>query len=107
MNNEILWLVRLGRDQKLFTRDQALAVFRAVGPGAELMDFAQKLIDDGIVHEVESLENLAGLAMSKAQLGPPPGNPLLDEDVAVARVTAVNPAATAASPRTIAAGVPQ
>src|SRR5256885_13633588 len=108
MNNEILWLVRLGRDQKLFTRDQALAVFRAVGPGAELMDFAQKLIDESIVHEVEALENLAGLAMSKAQLGPPPGNPLLDEDVVASRPIAVQPvsAVKISATRTVDAGVP-
>src|SRR3954469_4428715 len=97
MNNEILWLVRLGRDQKLFTRDEALVVFRAVGPGAELMDFAQKLIDDSIVHDVAALENLAGLAMSKAQLGPPPGNPLLDEDGTVTRAAAINPSTPVAS----------
>jgi len=108
MNNEILWLVRLGRDQKLFTRDQALAVFRAAGPGAELMDFAQRLIDESIVHDVASLESLAGLAMSKAQLGPPPGNPLLDEDIVAARPAAASSAAVAGSvTRTVAAGVPQ
>ncbi len=111
MNNEILWLVRLGRDQKLFTRDQALATFRAAGPGAELMDFAQKLIDESIVQDVEALENLAGQAMSKAQLGPPPGNPLLDEDTApaaAARPTVPTAATTVAAPRAApAAGVPQ
>lgn len=80
MNHEIPWLVRLGRDQKLFTRDQALGVLRAVGRTAGLMDFAQKLIDDGIVHDVEALEKLAGNAMDRAKAGPPPGNPLLDED---------------------------
>ena len=111
MNNEILWLVRLGRDQKLFTRDQALATFRAVGPGAELMDFAQKLIDESIVHDVATLESVAGLAMSKAQLGPPPGNPLLDEDVAPSRAaatpTAAVTAATVVAAKAPPAGAPQ
>jgi twitching motility protein PilT len=101
MNNEILWLVRLGRDQKLFTRDQALLVFRAVGPGAELMDFAQKLIDDSIVQDVEKLETLAGHAITKAQLGPPPGNPLLDEDGSSTPVKAV------AASKITTAGLPQ
>ena len=31
MNNEILWLIRLGLDQKLFTREQALATVKAIG----------------------------------------------------------------------------
>jgi twitching motility protein PilT len=103
MNNEILWLVRLGRDRKLFTRDQALGVLRAVGKNAELMDFAQRLIDDSIVHDVGALETLAGDAMTRAQSGPPPGNPLLDEDGSPASA----PAATAGPAKKIAAGAPQ
>src|SRR2546425_1255236 len=47
MNNEILWLLRLGLDQKLFTRDQALTILRVLGREVALMDFAQKLIDAG------------------------------------------------------------
>lgn len=88
MNNEILWLVRLGRDRKLFTRDQALGVLRAVGRDADLMAFAQKLIDDSIVHEVGTLETLAGDAMARASNGPPPGNPLLDDDDAATPLAA-------------------
>jgi twitching motility protein PilT len=111
MNNEILWLVRLGRDQKLFTRDQALGVMRAVGKSAELMDFAQKLIDDSIVHDVEVLEKLAGAAMTRAQSGPPPGNPLLDEDGGSPAPSSPSPAVAPSSPvapkAKVAAGVPQ
>ena len=80
MNNEILWLIRLGLDQKLFNRDQALTAVRMVGPSAELMDFAQKLIDEGIVTDVEKLEAIAGDAMARAAQGPPDGNPLKDEE---------------------------
>ena len=80
MKNEILWLIRLGLDQKLFDRDQALAVLRMVGKDAELMDFAQKLIDEGFVSNVEVLETVASNAVARAEGGPPPGNPLLDED---------------------------
>jgi len=76
MNNETLWLIRLGLDQKLFNRDQALTVVRMIGRDAELMDFAQKLIDDSIVSDVEKLEAIAGDAMARAALGPPEGNPL-------------------------------
>lgn len=79
MNNEILWLIRLSLDQKLFNREQALATLKAVGRDAQLMDYAQRLIDDGIVPDVDVLEAVAGNAIEKAQAGPPPGNPLLDE----------------------------
>jgi twitching motility protein PilT len=75
-NHEILWLVRLGLDQKLFSREQARTARRALGPDAGLMDFAQKLIDDAIVHDIAALEQLAGDAVARAQAGPPDGNPL-------------------------------
>jgi len=75
MNNEILWLVRLGLDQRLFTRNQAIAVRSAVGESAELMDFAQKLIDDAIVEDLETLEKLAGLAQTKGQKSAPADDP--------------------------------
>ena len=78
MNNEVLWLIRLGLDAKLFTREQALATLKAAGRDADLMGYAQKLIDDGIVTNVEKLEALAGEAMGKAADGPPEPNPLLE-----------------------------
>ncbi len=81
MNNEILWLVRLGVDGQLFTRVQAITVLKAVGKDASLMDFAQKLIDDGIVHDVEKLERVAGNAMARAALGAPEANPFLEGSV--------------------------
>lgn len=71
MNNEIFWLIRLGLAAQLFTREQALTVLKAVGREAQLMDFAQKLIDDSLVHDVEKLETLAGQAMARAAVGPP------------------------------------
>jgi twitching motility protein PilT len=77
MNNEILWLIRLGIDQKLFSREQALATLKAVGPDADLMGYAQKLIDDSIVTDVEKLEAIAGDAMARAPSGPPEPNPLV------------------------------
>ena len=58
MNNEILWLLRLGLDAKLFSREQALTIMRKVGREAQLMDFAQQLIDDGIVADVDQLLSL-------------------------------------------------
>ncbi len=104
MKNEILWLIRLGLDQKLFNRDQALAVMRMVGKDGELMDFAQKLIDEGFVSNVELLETLAGNAVARAEVGPPPGNPLLDEDEPAPPAPAGQPATATA--RT-SGGVPQ
>ncbi len=82
MNPEILWLIQLGLAQKLFSRDQARAVLTAIGPDAALMDFAQKLIDDGIVTDVEKLEAVAGDAMARAANGPPETNPLLEKSAA-------------------------
>jgi twitching motility protein PilT len=79
MQNEIRWLVRLSLDQGLFTRAQANAARAALGDGADLMDFAQKLIDDGFVEDHTTLEKIAGLAFTKAKAGPPAGDPFADE----------------------------
>jgi twitching motility protein PilT len=75
MKPEIRWLVRLGIDQGLFSRSQCEAVLRALGAQADLMEFAQLLIDGGIVTDVEVLERLAGEAMGKAPAGPPANDP--------------------------------
>jgi twitching motility protein PilT len=75
MSNDVLWLARLGIEQHYFTQAQCLAICEALGPRAELADFAQKLIDDGITDDIAALEILAGLAMTKAQKGPPPEHP--------------------------------
>ena len=75
MKPEIRWLVRLGIDQGLFSRSQCEAVLRALGAQADLMEFAQLLIDGGIVNDVEVLEKLAGEAMAKAPAGPPANDP--------------------------------
>jgi twitching motility protein PilT len=78
MNNEIRWLARLGIDQGLFSPAHCLKLRSALGDGTELMDFAQKLIDDAIVEDVETLEKLAGLALTKAQAGAPAEDPFED-----------------------------
>lgn len=82
MNNDVLWLARLAIDQTLVTRQQCLAVRGALGSAVELMDFAQKLIDDGIVSDVEALEKIAGLAFAKGQAGPPAADPFADDEEA-------------------------
>ena len=71
MQNEIRWLVRLGFDQGLFTREHAAAVRDALPADVGLMDFAQKLIDEGYVadSQLELLEQIAGLAFTKGKAG--------------------------------------
>ena len=80
MNPETLWLISLGLKARAFTKEQALAALGATGRGAALLAFAQRLIDDGHVADVEALEALAGQAMERAAAGPPPTNPLLEPD---------------------------
>lgn len=77
MQNEILWLVRLCLDQNLITLAQARSVRAKVGDSADLMGFAQQIIDDGHVADanLDTLERIAGIAHSKARSGPPADNP--------------------------------
>src|SRR4051812_44396488 len=103
MNNEILWLIRLGVDGQMFSRAQAVAALKAIGREGQLMDFAQKLIDDGIVTDVENLERVAGKAMARAAAGPPDANPLLEGSTPPMSAGQGN---AAAAPKPVA-GVPQ
>ncbi|HTB62629.1 MAG TPA: PilT/PilU family type 4a pilus ATPase [Opitutales bacterium] len=80
MQPAILWLVRLGIEQSLFTREQAAAIRAAIGEEVELITFAQKLLDDGITDNVELLEKLADLAMTKGEKGPPLSDPFAVEE---------------------------
>ena len=74
MNSDTRWLTRLAIEAGLLTRQQALQVRAKLGE-ADLMTFAQDLIDSGLVTDVEKLERLAGLALTKAQSGPPSPTP--------------------------------
>src|SRR3954470_12287913 len=76
MNNDTRWLARIGIDQGLITRPQALQVSAKIGATADLVSFAQELIDSGIVTDVEKLEKIAELAAAKADAGPPQNDPL-------------------------------
>ncbi|HXB01944.1 MAG TPA: PilT/PilU family type 4a pilus ATPase [Opitutaceae bacterium] len=82
MQPDTLWLVRLSLDQGLITLAQAAQVRGELGDAAELVDFAQKLIDDGIVSDGAMMERIANLAFAKGQEGPPLSNPF-DENEAV------------------------
>lgn len=97
MNLEIRWLIRLGTEKNLFTAGQAAAVSRALGPQADLMEFAQKLIDDDVVNDVEQLEQLAGLAVAKAAAGAPPEE-IAPEEKAAPKLASAAPAAEKRAP---------
>ena len=94
MDHAISWLVQLGVDQDLFTLDQAKLVRLNVGEQAELLAFAQKLIDDGYVDDdrLRDLEKLAGIAHVNGAKGPPDGSPW-SEDAPEPEVAPPPPAA--------------
>jgi len=84
MQNEIRWLVRLCLDQNLITPAQAAVVRSALGESADLMDVAQKLIDDGYIDDLSALEHIASQAVVQARLGPPSNDPFPAPTTAVA-----------------------
>ncbi|MEO6876674.1 MAG: PilT/PilU family type 4a pilus ATPase [Opitutaceae bacterium] len=95
MNADVLWLVRLGLDQGLFTREQCTAVRTLLGDDAEIGEFAQTLIDDGHVEDVDTLEKVAGLAMAKGQKGAPADDPFIASGTVAPFVATVKPEAAA------------
>lgn len=86
MKNEIRWLVRLSLDHRLFSVAQAKQLAKELGESASLMDFAQRLIDDGIVDNeaVATLETIAGQALASAASGPPKNDPFAVAEAAPA-----------------------
>ena len=80
MKSSIVWLVRLGIDQEIFNLKSALAVRLKLGEDVDLIDFAQELVDGRHVPEekIEALEQIAGLAQSKAKAGPPADDPFAE-----------------------------
>src|SRR5213595_267563 len=95
MNHDTRWLTRLAIEQGLLTQPQALQLRAKLG-NADLMTFAQDLIDSGTVTDVEKLEKIAGLALAKSKNGPPnPTAPPFDSDAAS---DAAGPTGSAASP---------
>jgi twitching motility protein PilT len=98
MNHDTRWLVRLGIDQGLLTRPQALQIRATVGPDADVVTYAQEMIDSGIVKDVELLERLAELAIAKAEKGPPASDPFETDESSVPLVQ-TGPAAGRAAPR--------
>ncbi|HZZ19193.1 MAG TPA: PilT/PilU family type 4a pilus ATPase [Opitutaceae bacterium] len=86
MNPDTLWLVRLGIDQGLFTRAQAVSVKARLGGRLGMLEFAQKLVDEDIVTDLEGLETIAGHSALKAKKGPPPQDPFLSAEDLVEEV---------------------
>ena len=81
MHASIIWLTRLGIDQEVFTAKDAWSARMKLGEDAELVDFAQYLLDAGSVAEwkVEILEAIADLAQAKALVGPPANDPFANQ----------------------------
>jgi twitching motility protein PilT len=75
MTPDIRWLARLGLEKGLVTKEQIRAVRGALGDKTEIAEFAQKLIDEGIVTDVETLEKLAGIAIAHGRNGEPTRDP--------------------------------
>lgn len=75
MNRDTAWLARLVIDQGLVSQAQCMQTRAKVGADADLMAFAQELIDGGLVTDVARLEQLAEEAVAKAPSGPPPNDP--------------------------------
>jgi twitching motility protein PilT len=75
IDNDVLWFVRLGIGQLMFTQAQCIATRDALGASVNLADFAQRLIDDGVTDNLGALEDLAGIAMTKGLKGPPSEDP--------------------------------
>jgi twitching motility protein PilT len=85
----------------LFRRAQAQHLRAKLGDNADVMTFAQELIDSAIVHDVETLEKIAGLAVAKAAKGPPALDPFADdEEESAAPIAAAAGAPTPPRPAT-------
>jgi twitching motility protein PilT len=105
MQPAVLWLVRLGIDQGAFTRAQAATVRAALGDEVDVVTFAQKMIDDGLVENVDLLEKLAELAMAKGEKRSPMSDPFVTTgDTTVPFAVAV--AGSAPAPSAPASSVP-
>ncbi len=75
MNHDTTWLARLVIDQGLVSQAQCVQTRAKVGADADMMTFAQELIDSALVSDVGKLEQLAELALTKAPRGGPVDDP--------------------------------
>ncbi len=113
MKTSIIWLTRFGIDQGVFTLKSAWAVRMKVGEDAELLDFAQELLDSGHVSadKVDTLERIAGLAHTKENSAPPVDDPFdtSDSSAPFAQTVEEHPAPVRVAPLVSgpAAGLPK
>lgn len=75
MNRATAWLARLVIDQGLASAQQCRQTHARLGEDADLVSFAQELIDAGLIADVEKLEQLAGLAQTKGEQSAPADDP--------------------------------
>jgi twitching motility protein PilT len=97
MQHDTRWLARLAVDQGLATPAQCLQIRAKLGGGIDLMGFAQELIDSGIVSDVDQLERIAELAVSKAQHGAPAEDPFGEQGANAANRVGAAPASSPAT----------
>ena len=100
MNRDTAWLVRLVIDQGLASQAQCVQTRRKLGPSADLVAFAQELIDSGLIADVSRLEEIAEIALAKAEKGAPVDDPFAVE---VTEAPTGAGAAKTAAPATAAA----
>jgi twitching motility protein PilT len=98
MNADLLWFVRFGIEQGLFTRAEALRVRMRLGGEPGMLDFAQKLIDDEIVSDVGALEKLASVASVQGQQGAPSKDPFVAAEDTVEEIVPLPPKKFVAGP---------
>jgi twitching motility protein PilT len=98
MNPDLLWFVRLGIDQGLFTRAEAVRIRVSLGGRPSMLDFAQKMIDEEVVANIEALEKLAGLAAAQGKKGGPITDPFVAADDLVEDVVVMAPKKVEAGP---------
>jgi twitching motility protein PilT len=98
MNADLLWFVRFGIEQGLFTRAEAVRVKMRLGGEPGMLEFAQKLIDDEIVSNVEALEKLAGKASLQGQQGAPSKDPFMAAEDTVEEIVPRAPKKAVAGP---------
>ncbi len=98
MHHDTRWLVRLAIDQGLASLDQCRKVRAKLGDDADLMTFAQELIDSGIVTDIDALEQIAGDVVGRAPQEPPSQDPFADPDDDEDDDSPSGPATDAAAP---------
>ena len=89
MKLEICWLVRLALNQNLLSMEQCRSIYAAVGPEAEPMDVAQKIVDDGLITGPVGSGKITTLASMVAYLNTTRTDPIITDEN---RIEVVRPA---------------